>query len=57
MKISEGTTFRLNKYMSRMRFEGVISSLNYTDRKGVEYNDGFFNMRQMEEACNINMSE
>ena len=47
-KIDGGTPFRLNKYMSRTRFEGILGSLHYTDQKYVEYYDGFFNMRQME---------
>ena len=55
--MSEGVPFRLNKYMSRTRFEGILSSLLYTDRKYVEYNYGFLHMRQMKEAWNINMAE
>ena len=31
-KISEGAPFRINKYMSRTRFEGILSSLCYTDK-------------------------
>ena len=37
-KIYEGAPFRLNKYMSRMSFECIISSIRYTYRKDVEYN-------------------
>ena len=51
--MSEGVTFRLNKYMSRTRFEGVILSLHYTDKR--IWN--IFYMSQTEEARNINMAE
>ena len=30
--IYEGTTLRLNKYMSRTRFQGILTYLNYTDK-------------------------
>ena len=56
-KNSEGAPFKLNKYMSRKIFEGILPSLCYIDRKYVEYNYGFFHMHQMEEAWNMNMSE
>ena len=32
-KMSGGATFRLSKYMSRTRFEGILGSLNYTDKR------------------------
>ena len=47
-KISEGATFRLDKYMLKTRFKGIISSLRYMDKKYVEYYNGLFHMRQME---------
>ena len=47
--MSGGAPFILNKYMSKTRFEGILFLLCYTDRKNVEYNDGFFHMCQMEE--------
>ena len=34
-KISEGVPFRLNKYMSRNRFEVILLSLRYTNKKDV----------------------
>ena len=43
--------------MSRKSLEGILSSLRYTDIKDVEYNNGLFHMRQMEEAWNMNMAE
>ena len=55
--MSEGVPFRLNKYMSGTRFEVIISSLCYTDRDDVEYNNGFFQMCQMEEAWNRNITD
>ena len=45
--ISEGETFRPNIYMSSTRFEVILSLICYTDRENIEYNDGFFHMRQM----------
>ena len=47
--MSEGTAFRLKKNMSRAKFEGILEYLNYTDQKDVEYYDGFFQIRKMEE--------
>ena len=52
-----GVTFKIINYMSRTRFEGIIGYLYYTDKKDVEYYDGFFHMRQIEEAWNLNMAE
>ena len=42
MTMYEGATFIINNNMSRTWFEGILSSLRYTDRKDVEYIDGFF---------------
>ena len=55
--MSEGARFRLNKYMPRTRFEGILLSIRYTDRNDVGYNDGLLHMLQMEEAWNMNKSE
>ena len=54
--MSEVASFRINKYMSRTRFESIIF-LCYTDQKYVGYCDGFFHVRRIEEAWNINMAE
>ena len=54
--MSEGAPFTLNKYMASTRFEVIPLSLSYTNREDVEYNDGFFHMRQMEEAWNMNIA-
>ena len=55
--MSVGAPFILNKYIPRTRFEGVLGSLHCTDKKYVEYYDGFFHMPQIEEAWNLNMAE
>ena len=55
--MSEGPTLTLNKYRSSTRFEGIILPLCHIYILYAEYYDGFFHMRQMEEACNINMAE
>ena len=55
--MSQDAPFRLNTYMSSTRFEGILGSLRYIDKKDVEYYDGFFHMRQIEEAWNLNMAE
>ena len=34
-KMSEGVPFRLNKYISKKSFEGILASIRYTDRKDV----------------------
>ena len=49
--------FRLDKYMSRTRFEGILGSILYRYQKGVGYYDGFFHMHKMGEARNLNMAE
>ena len=56
-KISGGAPFRLDKYISRIIFEGILGSLRYRDKKYIEYYDVFFHMRQMEEAWNVNMDK
>ena len=43
--MSEGATYRLNDYMSRNRFKVIFGSLHYTDKRDVEYYDGFLHMR------------
>ena len=55
--MSEAALFRLNSYMPRTRFEGILSSLCYTDREDAEYNDGFFHIREMEEEWAMNTDE
>ena len=56
-KMSRGAPFRINKYMSRNRFEEILGFISYTYQKGVEYYDGFFHMHKMKEAWNLHMAE
>ena len=55
--MSGGALFRINKYMSRTRLEGILGCLRYTYQKDVEYYYGFLHMRKMEEGWNPNMDE
>ena len=43
--------------MSRNRFEVILGYLRYKDKKDVGYYDGFFHMRKIKEAWNLNMDE
>ena len=52
-----GAPLRLNKYMSRNRFEGILGSIQFTDQNNFEYYDRSFHMHQMEEAWKLNMAE
>ena len=45
--MSGGAPFRLDKYMSRTRFEVILGYLHYTDQNNVEYYDWFFHMHKM----------
>ena len=55
--MSEGVIFKLNKYMSRTRIEVICQSICFNNSEDVEYNDGFFQMRKMEEVCNMNIAD
>ena len=55
--MSGGASLRLNKYMSRSRFEGILEYPCYTDQNIIEYYNGFFHMRKIEEARKLNMAE
>ena len=43
--------------MSRSRFEGILEYPCYTDQNIIEYYNGFFHMRKIEEARKLNMAE
>ena len=43
--------------MSSTRFERILGPLRYTDRKDIEYYDGFFHMSKVEELWNLNIAE
>jgi hypothetical protein len=51
----EGAPFRLQKYMSRSRFESILSALRYTSEPPPAYKDKFHQVRQMLKAWNDNM--
>ena len=47
-QIYEGALFIINNYMSRTRFEVILGSIRYIDKKNVEYHNEFFHIRKME---------
>ena len=54
--MAKGATFLFNHIMSCKRFDSILSALCFTNRE-VPYEDGFFHMRQLEEAWNQNMAQ
>ena len=54
--MSKGAPFRLNCIMSRNRFDSNLVALRFTNRD-VPYEDGFLQMRLLEEAWNQNMAQ
>ena len=54
--MAKGAPFRINRIMSRNRFGYILSDLHFTNRE-VPYEDGFLQMRQLEEAWNKNMAQ
>lgn len=55
--IYAGAPFRLNHYMSRVRFELILRHLTFTNRPAPAFLDRFWQVRQMIVAWNENMSE
>lgn len=53
----EGAPFRLNEYMSKKRFEDIISSLRFTNVAAPTYRDKFWQVRQMITMWNRHMAE
>jgi hypothetical protein len=49
--------YRFNDIMPRGRFEDILSSLSYTNRGAPAYSDPFWEVRQLIESWNSNMSE
>ena len=49
-------TFRLNSIMPRNRFDSILGALSFNNIE-VPYEDGFLQMRQLEEAWNQNMAQ
>ena len=54
--MAKGAPFRLNSIMSRNRFDSILSALRFMNRE-VPYEDGFLQLRQLEEAWNHNMAQ
>ena len=54
--MDKGAPFRINRIMSRNRFDSILSALRLTNIE-VTYEYGFFQMRQLEEAWNQNMAQ
>ena len=54
--MAKGAPFRLNSIMSRNWFDAILIAIRFTNRE-VPYEDGFLQMRQLEEAWNQNMSQ
>ena len=54
--MDKGDPFRLNRIMSRNRFDYILNAISFTNRE-VPYEDIFFQMRQLEEAWNQNMDQ
>jgi hypothetical protein len=52
-----GAPVRLGEYMSRNRFENILSSLCFTDTTPPAYKDHFWEVRQMIDAWNENMEQ
>ena len=54
--MDKGAPFRLNRIMSCNHFDSILIVLRFTNRE-VPYEDGFFQMRQLEGAWNQNMAQ
>ena len=54
--MAKGAPFRLNRIMSRNRFDYILSILRFTNRE-MPFEDGLLQMRQLEEAWNHNISQ
>ena len=54
--MAKGAPFRLNIIMYHNWFDYIFIALHFTNRE-VPYEDGFFQMCQLEEAWNHNMAQ
>ena len=54
--MDKGDTFKLNRIMSRNWFDSILSALCFMNRD-VPYEDGFLQIRQLEEVWNHNMAQ
>lgn len=52
-----GAPFRLHEYMSKRRFEDILSALTLTDKAPPSFVDRFHKVRQFVDAWNENMAE
>lgn len=52
----DGAPYRFGEIMTRNRFEDVLAALQYTNKKPPEYKDPFWEIRQLVDAWNSNMS-
>ena len=52
-----GAPWRLNDLMSRKRFDAILKSIFYTDRNKPQYTDKFWEVRQIVDAFNKNMTQ
>ena len=53
--MEEGAPFRFSLFMTKNRFEDILSNLTYTNQPEPRFYDPFFNIRQMEDSWNANM--
>ncbi len=53
----DGAPIRLNNWMSKRRFDTILSNLHYTDKERPTFQDRFHNVRQLIQAWNKNMTE
>ena len=54
--IFEGCHFHLQQFMSRYRFEGILTAIKYTNSNPPAYKDRFWEVRQLLESWNNNMA-
>ena len=54
--IHRGSPLHLNEYTSHHRFNEILASIRYTNRE-VNYEDGLFHMKHIEEVWNKNMAD
>ena len=54
--IFEGCHFCLQQFMSRYRFEGILTAIKYTNNNPPAYKDRFWEVHQLLESWNNNMA-
>lgn len=53
----DGAPYRFNDIMSRNRFESILSALQFTNLQPPTYKDRFWEVRQLIDAWNLNMTD